>query len=254
MQCKSLHIPCKYLPIVGSTNEIPSQPRRMGSAASRAVHPQARAQTIRSCSPPRFCSAKTLPSLQRRATRTMYSLPSCCTFQESNACRRVCVGCQRRTRRWSNDRNERKAAVGGRRRFITRNSAGGAQGDDDEEKAKRIKADRAAALRALRALDEQVDTNTKRAVPRVADGPGTRKAKPQLERELDWEEEEKERIRRQERIAQWPSSPGSATQRNSEETGTTLRFPEIRELVPLAIGLAIMTVIANFIFMTALHI
>lgn len=184
----------------------------------------------------------------------MHILRTTPAFRAHHARRVPRNGCKKCTGRWTDEGNSGKLSVEPRRRFVTRIAAGDGPSDDEEKKTELAKAKREAALRALQDLDARVDANAKRAVSRVPDGAGIRRGKPQLERELDLEQLESERRSRQERIAQWPSSPGLSTQPSNDEKSTARRLPEARELINLAIALAIMTVVTNYFLITLLHI
>mmetsp|Transcript_1408 Transcript_1408/g.8669 ORF Transcript_1408/g.8669 Transcript_1408/m.8669 type:complete len:185 (-) Transcript_1408:782-1336(-) len=184
----------------------------------------------------------------------MQSSRTTSAFRAHHARRVPRNGCKKSTGRWTDEGNSGKLSVEPRRRFLTRIATGDGPSDDEEKKAELAKAKREAALRALQDLDARVDANAKRAVPKVPDGAGIQRAKPQLERELDLEQLKSERRSRQERIAQWPISPGLSTQPSNDGKGTARRLPETRELINLAVALAIMTVVTNFFLITLLHI
>lgn len=200
------------------------------------------------------CSSECWLASQRRRSRKLHDSLMASAFQPHHARRVQRNGCRKSTGSWTDVVNSAKRGFEPRQRFVSRIAAGDGPGDDEKKKAELAKAKREAALRALQDLDAQVDANAKRAVPRVPDGAGIRRAKPQLERELDLKQLESERKSRQERIAQWPSSPGLSAQSSGGGKSTARRLPETRELINLAVALAIMTVITNYLLFTLLHI
>lgn len=219
-----------------------------------------RAPSLDPCisAPLEVCSSECWPASQCRRSRKLHGSLMASAFQPHHAGRVPRNGCRKSTGSWTDGVNSAKRGFVPRQRFVSRIAAGDGQGDDpgddEKKKAELAKAKREAALRALQDLDAQVDANAKRAVPRVPDGAGIRRAKPQLERELDLKQLESERKSRRERIAQWPSSPGLSTQSNSGGKSTARRLPKTKELINLAVALAIMTVITNYLLFTLLHI